>query len=401
MIFLPELLRYPLGGYEMKERVNLFREDYFDIHYIGSLVNFNPGPKNAEQEILTALIGIFKAQKAIYCIHQDGTSINPKILASINVGKIYLERYVTYKNHFAPFLHDLDGVQASLDTDQFVSSDLERLEFLNDFLKPQNICHSLIMYLRDRNTCLGHISFYKDDKTSAFSEKDLFKAQLLSGFLGPYLRHRYFNPKILGSQGSQEFLKWMIEALPDGVIVIDSDLFPICWNTHYLDIGLALGWEGKTSLMNVNWPMLSSEIINECHRIKKTIRNNSNLEKLKIGEQQVFANTMDSQFTVNIGILPECRSWKGELDSYYFILLFKRIVRNNKNMSKLIPYYWKLTPREKEIVQYLCDGLTNKEISGLLCVSVSTVATHIRHIYQKTGTGSRARLIHDLTYSMS
>ncbi|MFZ4779891.1 MAG: response regulator transcription factor, partial [Terrimicrobiaceae bacterium] len=42
-----------------------------------------------------------------------------------------------------------------------------------------------------------------------------------------------------------------------------------------------------------------------------------------------------------------------------------------------------LSTREKEILQHLAQGYSNKEIAAKLEISVSTVRTHIEHIYEK------------------
>ncbi|MFA3783939.1 response regulator transcription factor [Melioribacteraceae bacterium 4301-Me] len=44
-----------------------------------------------------------------------------------------------------------------------------------------------------------------------------------------------------------------------------------------------------------------------------------------------------------------------------------------------------LTRRELEIYTYLCEGLTNKEISERICRSVKTVESHLIHITEKLG----------------
>jgi DNA-binding NarL/FixJ family response regulator len=49
----------------------------------------------------------------------------------------------------------------------------------------------------------------------------------------------------------------------------------------------------------------------------------------------------------------------------------------------------KLTSREKEILTLLARGCFYKEISQKLGVSLSTVATHLRHIYEKLHVQSR------------
>lgn len=52
-----------------------------------------------------------------------------------------------------------------------------------------------------------------------------------------------------------------------------------------------------------------------------------------------------------------------------------------------------LTPREREIMQLLAEGLRNDEISALLVISVKTVETHRAAIMRKLGLSSLAELI--------
>jgi len=44
-----------------------------------------------------------------------------------------------------------------------------------------------------------------------------------------------------------------------------------------------------------------------------------------------------------------------------------------------------LTPREEEIMRWVADGKTNWEISVILHMSLNTVKTHLKNIYQKLG----------------
>jgi DNA-binding NarL/FixJ family response regulator len=52
-----------------------------------------------------------------------------------------------------------------------------------------------------------------------------------------------------------------------------------------------------------------------------------------------------------------------------------------------------LTEREREILQLVAEGRTNKEVAGLLNVSLTTVETHRTHILQKLGLHSVPELI--------
>ena len=52
----------------------------------------------------------------------------------------------------------------------------------------------------------------------------------------------------------------------------------------------------------------------------------------------------------------------------------------------------RLTPREKEIVHYVCVGMKNKEIAEALSITAGTVKVHLMHIFEKTGVKDRFEL---------
>jgi DNA-binding NarL/FixJ family response regulator len=52
-----------------------------------------------------------------------------------------------------------------------------------------------------------------------------------------------------------------------------------------------------------------------------------------------------------------------------------------------------LSPREREVLGLLARGYLYKEIADALHVSVTTVNSHIRHIYEKMHVQSRAQAV--------
>lgn len=52
----------------------------------------------------------------------------------------------------------------------------------------------------------------------------------------------------------------------------------------------------------------------------------------------------------------------------------------------------RLTPREKQIVQQICEGQKNKEIAQTLLITPGTVKVHLMHIFEKTGVKDRFEL---------
>jgi DNA-binding CsgD family transcriptional regulator len=55
---------------------------------------------------------------------------------------------------------------------------------------------------------------------------------------------------------------------------------------------------------------------------------------------------------------------------------------------------YEVSPRETDIVREICNGLSNKEISDKLFISLQTVKDHTHRIYTKTNVKSRVQLIY-------
>jgi len=52
-----------------------------------------------------------------------------------------------------------------------------------------------------------------------------------------------------------------------------------------------------------------------------------------------------------------------------------------------------LSPREREVIQLIGQGLKNKQIAGQLCLSETTVRHHLTSIYAKLGVSDRLELL--------
>lgn len=71
------------------------------------------------------------------------------------------------------------------------------------------------------------------------------------------------------------------------------------------------------------------------------------------------------------------------------------MVADGKLTPDCIDFY-RLTPREVEIIEALISGGSNKQIAERLFISVKTVENHLYNVYQKTDTSGRLQLTHQL-----
>ena len=69
--------------------------------------------------------------------------------------------------------------------------------------------------------------------------------------------------------------------------------------------------------------------------------------------------------------------------------LLQRLARETPGQEDLPP--WRLSPREREVLELLTKGQTNREIARKLTVSVSTVKIHVEHILAKLGVSDRTQ----------
>jgi len=74
-------------------------------------------------------------------------------------------------------------------------------------------------------------------------------------------------------------------------------------------------------------------------------------------------------------------------------VLVESYLKGGKTTGRTKRYGGLLTPREREVVQLLAEGKSNKGIGATLGVSVHTVETHRSNIMRKLGANSLSDLI--------
>lgn len=74
-------------------------------------------------------------------------------------------------------------------------------------------------------------------------------------------------------------------------------------------------------------------------------------------------------------------------------VILKAVSTDKKQQNFNFDEDYNLTDREKEVLEYICEGLTNTEISKILDVSINTVKVHVSSIIQKLGVEDRTQVV--------
>lgn len=79
----------------------------------------------------------------------------------------------------------------------------------------------------------------------------------------------------------------------------------------------------------------------------------------------------------------------------FFLRFYLQVSSENSvKLLEIIAQDKQISKREREIMELILQGKSNKEIENLLFISYNTVKNHIYKIYQKLGVNSRGQMIH-------
>jgi DNA-binding NarL/FixJ family response regulator len=70
-----------------------------------------------------------------------------------------------------------------------------------------------------------------------------------------------------------------------------------------------------------------------------------------------------------------------------------RTIPKKKEADESLLDHYGISPREREVLELVRKGYTNKEIGEQLYISMTTARTHVSRLLEKTGTSNRVELV--------
>jgi DNA-binding CsgD family transcriptional regulator len=376
----------------VSHELQLSETDFQDFLYLDDILHPGKPFRDKQEDLLQVLVRSLSSESGNFCLHEaHGAEARKDNTALFHLSWLYTGKYINHYHRTDPFLTVSPEAGAARDSDVMPWPLWQNLEFYTDFIRPQGIRHILVIYLQDGPHLWGHIGIHRWDLKSLFSERDLMKARLFARLISLFLKSEQ-SSKV--NSDLEFLLKRVMDFTSFPLVILNSDLQPVYWNAKTLDSGLyPVPYRYQKSAEGDIYPVLPPEVINQCLYLKWALEHQK--QRLICEKWRISLKTSTHPF-VEIEVLPVGEPVQGIYTRFYFLVIFNDSVKIRSKRILGLASLWKLTPKEMEIIQYLCQGLANKEIAEKLYISLPTVATHISHIFQKTGFKNRSKLTSEL-----
>ena len=71
----------------------------------------------------------------------------------------------------------------------------------------------------------------------------------------------------------------------------------------------------------------------------------------------------------------------------------RRVIESFRQKARTRDETVHLSVREEQILAHLCQGYSNKQIAGKLELSIDTICSHLKHVYEKLHVSSRTEAV--------
>jgi DNA-binding CsgD family transcriptional regulator len=88
--------------------------------------------------------------------------------------------------------------------------------------------------------------------------------------------------------------------------------------------------------------------------------------------------------------------WSGAFIAADFAKILRKVSRDQFPDTEFMSQKWRLSSREREVMDLLLKGKRYREIGETLFISKATVKTYVLRIYQKAGVSSKMELVNKL-----
>lgn len=297
---------------------------------------------------------------------------------SRNLPSEFHKKYINSYNEQDPVINYLKAGEFSLHNpvvrleDVIDYSKLVDSQYYQEFLCRGSIHHIMVLMLRTQNNQIGLAGLHRSKEEQAFSRKDVERAQMLTQLLSSLLDRLLTHEKLEQADKILGILENEIQN--QAMLVFDSHFAPLYVSP------LAQEFLGRTIETLDNCIHIPDELVSTWHRSAQIM----NKEQRK--SMPVKTACKDMQVNARI----ERRNLSPK-QAYWVIKLPDAEAHSTAGDACA-----GLTGRQQQVANLVSAGLSNKEISHSLNISVKTVENHLHSIYEHLNVSNRTMLAHVL-----
>lgn len=335
---------------------------------------------------VSALINATVSTLEVYDQSQNSGNIE----VSFNVDPEFLHQYASY---FAPKNPWQKGGSTRLPLakavtgSMYVSDEvLFRSEFYQDFLRPVGAFHLAGGILLKNGGHNASVSFFRPQQDEAFGIEALAFLNVLLPHIKQALHLHY---RISAAEGERRATVAALDRMPIGVVIVDNYARVLIVNRRAAEI-LAEGdglSSGPSGLQAAN-PRQTTTLRN---LVAAAAATSKGVAIYPGGVFKLERSSLKSPLSIRVVPLPPHSCLVDNVRSAAAVV-FVSNPDARPTVSHLVALYC-LTPAEERLAAELIQGQTLEEIAAALQISRNTAATHLKSIFQKTGTRRQADLV--------
>ena len=300
------------------------------------------------------------------------------------------EEYSTYYCKINPYVRGnrrrLRTDRAILGSDLLPLPELAATEFYCDYLRPQNLHHSIgIVAVSDAAVNIS-LTALRDQRKGPYSADE----QRLYTLLGPHVRQALALRKRLGElQLTLEGLAAALDRLPQGAMLLDRHDRPLVVNRRAEALladtdGLGLGRTGLVAARSRETAelrrLLASAEPGDAERLRR-----------RGGALRLPRPSCRKPLSLLVNHLPLRRPLGGHAGlKLVFITDPEATPRTAEDTLREL---YGLTPAEARLTAHLLQGRSLQETADQLEITTNTARTHLKRVLSKTGTHRQAELV--------
>jgi DNA-binding CsgD family transcriptional regulator len=342
-------------------------------------------------DVIQGLSELFGGSPVLGELYLPHASDDP--LVSVGLQQEYVLNYARDTTNLLPWATRVESQLADrfhLMSEALPGFELAGSEFYGCWMKPQGLAllwPAVLTILAESGEMVAGLSVFRREGEGSFSEAELRGADALVPHLHRAIRVRL---RLDAARRARVPLAEALDRLPLAMLMLDGNRQVLIKNDSAAHV-LALedGIELRSTGLAAKDPRENAKL--QAH-IKAALE--STQEQSLNGTSFMLISRPSGRQPFSVMISPLLSAPTGALSSEAVVACFVSDPEaGHVPTSEALAKIYELTPAEAEVVQLLAKGLSLDEIAADRGISLNTVRSHLKHIFNKTGTSRQGELL--------